>query len=241
MAPHDSSPSARPAALAARLTGSLIATDLTEDERRELEQLGVPRRHPRGSYLILEGEGGDKVLLVCSGRLKIMRTDEEGREWVIAIRGPGELVGELNALSGVTRPRSASVVALDDVVVRSIRAADLVELIATRPNVSVAIMRQLAVRLMEATARQSDAARFDVLRRVARVLVEQTERFGRQDDAGTVRIQTGLTQHDLAGLVVASPTAVVRALGILRSNGVITTSRRSIVITDLAGLRRFTR
>src|SRR5262249_36571906 len=151
-------PFGRPAALAARLTGSLLMSDLAEDERRELVQLGVPRRHGRGSYLMLEGERGDNVLLVCSGRLKIMRTAEDGREWVIAVRGPGELVGELNALSGADRPRSASVVALDDVLVRSIRAADLVDFVAARPNASFALMRQFAVRLGEATARQSDAA-----------------------------------------------------------------------------------
>ena len=232
-------PAPRPSAVSTRLTGSVIVTDLDDQERQELEQLGVTRRHARGSYLMLEGDRSDHALLIRAGRLKIVHTDEDGRELVMAVRGPGELVGEVNALAGANGPRSASVVALDDVLVQSIRADELVSFVAARPNVSFALMRQLAARMREATTRQSDAARYDSRRRVARVLVEQAERFGQPDHAGT-RVRTGLTQHELAGLAVASPTSVVRALAALRARGVITTARCSIVITDMAGLRGFT-
>ena len=76
-------------------------------------------------------------------------------------------------------------------------------------------MRQLAARMREATTCPERRGPIHSRRRVARVLVEQAERFGQPDHAGT-RVRTGLTQHELAGLTVASPTSVVRALAALR-------------------------
>ena len=88
---------------------------LTHDARTELDDLGMVRRHRRGAFLMLEGDRSDHVLIVRDGRLKIVRTSTDGRDVLVALRGPGELVGELSALAGCDAPRAASVVALDDV------------------------------------------------------------------------------------------------------------------------------
>jgi CRP-like cAMP-binding protein len=212
--------------------------DLPADDQRLLRQLGAFRRHHRGTYLMLEGDRTDHALFICSGRIKIVRTSDDGRESVIAVREAGELVGELNALAGSSAPRAASVVALSDVTVRSIPATELLRLAATRPAISFALMRALAVRLREATERQAEAAGYDSLRRVARVLVSYAERDGETVDGGGRQV-TGLTQSDLAGLVATSPTSVARALAALRSRGLVTTSRRSVAIPDLEAMRRF--
>ncbi len=210
--------------------------ELTPDDARALRQLGVGRRHQRGTYLMLEGDRSDHALLICTGRVKIVRTSEEGRESVVAVRGAGEVVGELTALAGAAR--NASIVALCDVTVRAIPANELLAFVSSRPAVSRAMIRQLAMRLHEATSRQADAAGYDSLRRVARVLLEQAEHYGEQVIGG-VKAGPGLTQQELAGLVSASPTSVARALARLRSQGLVTTARRSVVILDLEGMRRF--
>ena len=213
---------------------------LSAEERIVLNGLGVVRQHARGTYLILEGDRGDHLLLVRKGRLKIVRTNDDGRESLVAVRGPNELVGELNALSGSNAPRAASVVALDDVTVQSIQAAEFLDFVAKHPAVSFSLMRALALRLREATLRHSEAAGYDSLRRVARVLLELADRTGREVSDGLL-VADGLSQGELAGLVSASPKSVGRALAALRSRGLITTARRSIVIHDTDGLRRFAR
>ncbi len=205
---------------------------------KEFHDLGVVRRHNRGSYLILEGDRSDHVLVLRSGRLKIIRTTADGRETLVAVRNPGELVGELNVLAGSDGLRAASVVALDDVVVQAIPAAEFLDFVEHHAAVSFALLRQFAARLRESTSRHADAGGYDVLHRLARALVEEAARNGRDVDDGTL-VGTGLSQQDLAGLVAASPKSVGRALAALRSRGLISTGRRSIVIHDLNGLRRF--
>jgi CRP/FNR family cyclic AMP-dependent transcriptional regulator len=215
-----------------------VFDDLAPEIRSELRGLGAVRRHQRGAYLLLEGDRSSHVLLIREGRLKIVRTSNDGRESLIAVRESGELVGELNALAGSDEPRTASVVALDDVTVQSISAVDFLSFVASHPAVSFALMRQLAARLSEATSRQAEVTGYDSLHRVARVLVEHADRFGQAVDGGLL-VSGGLSQSELAGLVAASPKSVARALAALRSRGLITTARRSIIIHDIDGLRRF--
>jgi CRP-like cAMP-binding protein len=214
-----------------------VAVFLT-DVPPEFHALGVVRRHQKGAYLILEGDRSDHVLMLRSGRLKIVRTTADGRQTLVAVRGAGELVGELNALAGSDAPRAASVIALDDVVVQSIPVAEFLEFVEHHAAVSFALLRQLAARLRESTTRQADAGGYDVLHRLARTLVDEADRNGRDVEAGTL-VGTGLSQEDLAGLVAASPKSVSRSLAVLRRQGLVATGRRSIVIRDLDGLRRF--
>jgi CRP/FNR family transcriptional regulator, cyclic AMP receptor protein len=211
---------------------------LAPDLQAALTGLGIVRRHRRGAFLILEGDRSDHVLFIRSGRLRIVRTSTDGRDVLVAVRGPGELVGELSALAGADETRAASVVALDDVVVQAIPSADFLRFLDQNRDVSFGLLRQLAARLREATSRHADAAGYDVLHRVARALVDEADRHGHAVEGGTA-VGAGLSQDDLAGLVAASPKSVGRSLAVLRSRGLVSTSRRSIVISDLDGLRQF--
>jgi CRP-like cAMP-binding protein len=205
-----------------------------------VQRLGIVRQHRRGTFLMLEGDRNDHVLLVRQGRIKIVGTADDGQELLLAVRGPGELVGELNALAGSDAPRAASAVALDDVTVQSIAGVEFLAFLGRYPELSLALLRNLARRLREATARHAEAGGYDVLHRVTRMLVDQAQRQGRPVDGGLL-VSEGLSQADLAGLVAASQKSVARALAVLRSRGLITTGRRSIVVCDLPGLRRFAR
>jgi CRP-like cAMP-binding protein len=187
---------------------------------------------------MLEGDRSDHLLLVRDGRLKIVRTNDDGRESLVAVRGPNELVGELNALCGSEAPRAASVVALDDVTVQSITANQFLDFVAARPTACMQLLRSLALRLRESTLRHAEAAGYDSLHRVARMLVELADSTGRTVD-GSLVVAEGLSHGELGGLVAASPKSVARALATLRTRGLVTTARRAIVIDDLDRLRQF--
>ena len=191
-----------------------FAGGLTVDERAALREIGVVRRYRRGAYPILEGDRTDHALVVIEGRVKIVTTNADGRESVLTVRDAGELVGELN-LAGRRRtaPRSASVCALDDVVVRSIPAAELLRFLADHPSACFLLMRQLAARVRESTGRHADAAGYDALHRVARALVDQADRAG-QSHGSQVDVGQGLTQRELAGIIAGSPKSVLACPGV---------------------------
>src|SRR5689334_14717734 len=93
--------------------GGTFLEALETDHRQALQARGTVRRFPRGNALAHSGQIGDRVLILLDGHVKLTRVTDDGRDVLLAIRGPGDLVGEQSAIDGL--PRSASVVALDAV------------------------------------------------------------------------------------------------------------------------------
>jgi CRP/FNR family cyclic AMP-dependent transcriptional regulator len=210
---------------------------LDEDGRRRFAALGRPRRYPSGSTLFLEGDRGASVLVIRAGRVKVRKETAEGHELVLALRGPGALVGELAALEHGIAHRSATVIALSPVVVQVIPNDAFLE---QHPRALLALTRIIIGRLHDADRRRAEFGAYDTLGRVARVLAELLATSGVATN-GEVRLEPSLSQHELAGLVGASRESVVRALAELRRRGVISTGRRQLDVRDVAGLAQLTR
>lgn len=208
---------------------------LEEGDRRRLHERGVVRRFARGAAIAHAGQPGDRVVVMLSGHVKLTRVTDDGRDVLLAIRGPGDLVGEQSAIDG--EPRAASIVAIDAVEALAIVPGEFLAFVVATPAASLYVMRLLNTRLRDADAKRVGFAAQDVVGRLAARLVELSERFGRPVDDG-VAIELALTQEDLAGWVGASREATSRALQQMRGLGWVTTGRRAITCHDLDALRR---
>ncbi len=203
--------------------------------RRTFAALGRQRRYPRGAYLFIEGDQSSSVMVIRTGRVKVTTTTPEGHELVLALRGPGALVGELASLSATDRRRSATAVTLVPVLAQVIGSDDFLRFLAGHSPALLALTRIIIGRLHDADRRRAEFGSYDTLGRLARVLGELAAGSDIVTDDG-VHIEPALAQHELAGLVGASRPSVVRALGELRRHGVIETGRRRLVIRDVRGL-----
>jgi len=208
---------------------------LSLEEIDELRRRGRRRHWPRGAALFTEGAPSDVVIILLSGRVKVYSLTEFGGEVVLALRGPGALLGDLAAIDG--RPRSASVTALEPVDALVLTAPAFIDYLETTPRVTVVLLRMLTGRLRDADRKRVEFGAHDTAGRVARRLVELAERFGERAEDG-VRITVPFTQDALAGWVGSSREAATKALSRLRARGYIHTQRRTITVLDLDALRR---
>jgi CRP-like cAMP-binding protein len=226
----------------ARVTGFLRS--LPVDDAEVFTASGARRTFSRGSALFLEGDRSDHAYLILSGRVKVFRTTPEGRELVLSVRGPGDVLGEMAAVDDVGTGRSASVFALEPVVARMLSGEELRALILARPAIGLALLSTLTRRLRDADRRRAEFGGYDTRTRVAHLLTELCPAALADDGSGTeaeVALDLALTQAEIAGLVGASRESVVRALTTLRARGLIRTGRRSITVVDPAGLRALDR
>ena len=220
----------------AHVTADLRFFDtLAAEDAARFGALGSRRRHPAGCALFHEYELGDGVLLLIAGRVKLVTLTPDGHEVVLAIRDPGDLIGEMSALDGAER--GATAITLTPVEARAISRLDFASFLETTPGAALALARLLCVRLRDADRKRAEHPALDTLGRVSARLVELAERFGSHGDAGIV-IEMNITQEDLAGWTGSSREAVIKALRSLRDLGFITTGRRSVTVLDLPGLRR---
>ena len=221
--------------------GSFLG-DLTPAEREELAARGRVREFARGEILFAEGEDPGWVAVLLRGRVKACAYREMGGETLLAVRGPGALLGEVAAIDGL--PRSATVTALEPVRALAVTADEFMAFLQAHGRVSVLIMRMLCQRWRDADRKRVEFGMFDATGRVAQRLVELAERFGvpydRTGAAGgdSLLITLNLSQEELASWVGASREAVSKALRTLRRHGWIETGRRRVIVHDLKALRR---
>lgn len=200
----------------------------------ELRREGAVRHFPRGQALFVEGDRSDRVFMIERGSVLVFCTAPAGRDVVLAVRGPGDVLGDLSALDDL--PRMATAVALDDV---DAVVAPRLTLVRALQQVETAqeLIQTLADRLREADRRRLEFATQDTLGRVAARLLELAENFGSSSAEGVI-VELRLSQDQLASWCGASREATVKALRTLRSLGCIATARRRVVVRDLEALRR---
>lgn len=209
------------------------ATPFARMEREEVERIAevvVPRSYRAGEALFREGDPGDACYVVQSGVVRIVRTHSDGRQVVLALRRPPDLLGEL-AMFG-SAPRSASAEAVEDTTVLAIVAGDMRRLLMARPTIAMAMLEELADRVRSASDQVSQRSFRNVPGRIAEALLEQIG-----DAEGDAVVE--LTHAALADMAGTSRETVSRFLSQLEKAGVLTCGRRQLTIRKPAALRNY--
>jgi CRP/FNR family cyclic AMP-dependent transcriptional regulator len=210
---------------------------LGPDDADALLALARRRRIRRNETILRAGAAGDEVVIVLDGRVKLTAYGADRREVVIALRGPGELLGEMAALGG--QRRTATAVAVDDAEVGFLHADELRDFLHDHPDAALVMIRMLVRRLSEATRDVVDLATRDSVGRIAKRLLELAAEHGAPTSSGAagVRIELSLSQDELARWTGATRETVSRALRLMRQLGWVATDHRTVTVLDAAALR----
>lgn len=214
---------------------SSILAAVGPPELTRLLQQAHRRRFRTGETVFREGAGSGSVVVLERGRVKVSRVTEDGREMILGVRGPGDVLGELGALDG--NPSSASVTALDEVQALVIPAVTFRAMLERDGRLALRVLRVVSSRLRDADRQRVEFGSFDVTTRLASRLLELADRYGEPTDLG-MRVDVALSQEELAGWLGCSREAVSKALRRMRDEGWVETGRRKLTILDESSLRR---
>ncbi|MEJ5914072.1 Crp/Fnr family transcriptional regulator [Pseudokineococcus sp. 1T1Z-3] len=193
----------------------------------------------RGEVLFVEGDEGDRLYVIVSGTVKLGRRAPDGRENLLAVLGPSEMLGELSLFD--PGPRTATATAVTPVALAGLGPQELERWLDGRPEVARHLLRALARRLRRTNDSVADLVFTDVPGRVAKMLLDLGDRFGvlRDPAEGAGRhVPHGLTQEELAQLVGASRETVNKALADFSTRGWIRLEGRAVVLLDDERLAR---
>jgi CRP/FNR family transcriptional regulator len=208
---------------------------LNEEDASALRAGIIDVHLDRGERLFSEGDTGDKLYIILSGKIKLTKAAPDGRENLLSVHGPGEMFGELSLFDPI--PRTSSATAVTNAQLAGIAHDDLRSWLSTRPEVAMHMLQALAQRLRRINDVKADLVFTDVPGRVAKALLDLSERFGVQTPDG-VQVNHDLTQEELAQLVGASRETVNKALADFAARGWIQLAAKSVLVTDTDRLRK---
>ena len=210
-----------------------LFTGLSQPAAMALVDQMAPVRLDRGEQVFAESEPGDRLYVVAEGKVKLVRRSSDGRENLLNVVGPGEMLGELSLFD--PGPRTSSAVAVTDTVVLELDRDQFTAWLAQHPSVATHLLQALARRLRRTTEAHADLVFSDVPGRVARALLELSYQFGEPVDNG-VHVAHDLTQVELAQLVGASRETVNKSLGEFAQRGWLVREPRAVLLLDVERL-----
>ena len=218
--------------IARSLANVALLRSVPEALRQDIEARCRWAFHAEGSFLLAEEDESRDLAFLCHGRARIIQYTASGRAIAHAEIGPGSHFGELAAIDN--QPRSASVLAVTDVVTASLTQPVMMELVKRSPDFAVALMRSLTGMIRGTNARLRNMSSLSARQRVA-VELERLARSLRTGGSRRVTLIPAPTASEIAHRAATTRETVARTLGELRRLGVISTKRGSLDV-DLEGL-----
>jgi CRP/FNR family transcriptional regulator, cyclic AMP receptor protein len=195
-------------------------------DARRISALCTEKWFSRRARIFREGESADAVYVLRKGMVKLSSVSDKGRETILHILKPDEVFGEL-LLSEAQRPFTA--VALEDSLVTIISKEAFVELLSAVPTVALNFIRLLSERLTLAEMELADFGHSWSHHRLARVLLQLSEKYGEEVPQGTL-INVPLTHEDLANLIGTSRETVTTQLGKFTRLGLLKREARRFIV-----------
>lgn len=209
------------------LRGIPLFRRVSEGDLEELATHLIERRFPKNATVVEEGLPGDYMYVIREGRVKVTKASEDGREKIMNFLEKGAFFGDMALLGNETR--SASVKTLEESLLLALSRRDFIDLLRQSPDLSLAVIEELANRLRE-TNEQARSLSFQGVEERTRSLLE---RIARPDPrAQGVRMTPVLTHQQIADMVGTSRETVTRAIKQLKESGWLSQEGKRYLVPD---------
>ena len=207
-----------------------LFSSLTSEELEAIKRVSITKKFPKDQIILLEDEEGDTLFIILHGKVKVTTFSESGKEVIFSILNEGDFFGEMSLLDG--KPRSATVVSMDNAKIQMIRRVEFYRLLEDHPRIALRLLEELASRLRKADERIESLAILDVTGRIAGILLQLAEERGVREN-NEVLIKSRPTHQELANMVGTTRETVTRVLKQLEEKDYIMMNGKDVTIFDV--------
>lgn len=208
--------------------------DLTRQDMKYIEPYFLEFRFRRGQYLFWENDPAEKIYVIKSGRVRLLKTAASGKEMVLEVMIPGQICGGTTLFGDVHRNGAQAV---EPTVVYGMTRVSYNELLAKYPNIARGIITYLGAKLMDAHDVIISLVSSKVESRIAAVIVRLCENHGTPVRDG-IMINIRLTRQDIADIVGSTVETAIRIISRFQKDGLLSTVKGRLIIKDVEAFKR---
>jgi CRP/FNR family transcriptional regulator, anaerobic regulatory protein len=219
------------------VSGVPIFNHLSVEEMQKVVQFARPKHYLKGEMIFQPGDLTEQLLIIHTGRVKIYRVSELGKEQLLRILEPGDFIGELSLFTSETSANYAE--AMSNTEICAIHRQDLQKMLVTHPEISLKILEEIGKRLKEAEMTIERLSLQDAETRVASYLIEQFTATNSESGMGPITIVLPMSKKDLSSYIGTTQETLSRRLTTFQERGWIKQSgQRNIVILNIDELKK---
>ena len=208
---------------------------LNKDELIRMAECKTSYTIKKGEPIFEEGEVTNGIYCIKDGVCKLSKLSDNGKDQIVKLVKPGELLGQRSMISD--EPANLSAVALEDMEVCFIPRSEVMQFFTQNNQFSMNVMKTICDDLKDADDHMVNMAQKTVRQRLAETLIYLEDTFGKNDD-GTLRIQ--LSREELAGMIGTATESCIRLLSELNKSEYIELIGKKIKLLDKNKLKRLT-
>jgi len=212
-----------------------LFSELNNDQLEDISRFAVKQMYKKDNMVLIEEEVGSTMFVIISGRVKISRISDEGREVILSILVDGDFFGEMSILDGQTR--SANAVTLEDTELLIIRRENFLQMLHDYPQVAINLLKELAHRLRRSDSQIKSLSLQNALGKVASTLLRIADDSGIIKH-GQVEISQLPPQQDLANMAGTSRETISRVIKSLNLLGYVEKEGSKLKILDYERFRQ---
>lgn len=213
-----------------------LFSGLPDEELEKILEITLERKYKKNMIIFMEDEPGEAIYYVKSGKVKVFRSYEDGREHIIHILSDGDIFGEATLFSDRAYPASAST--YEDSVIGIIRNSDLEKLVLKSPELSLKLIKILAAKLVMTQKKIKELTFNDVFSRTASQLLKLADDHGLKTGHG-VMIDMTISRQELADMAGTTRETISRVLSRFKKEKSITEQDDKIVILNADKLKQW--
>jgi len=204
---------------------------LTKEEKEQLSQQVSMKQTPKKSVVYFSGDPSKTIFFLKTGKVKISKYSEDGREIILTILGPGEIFGELALTGEEERGEIAEIT--EDAIICGLKISDLEKMLAQNSKFNLRITKFVGLRLKKIQSRLESLIFSSAEKRIKSFIHELANEYGRKIGNGEeVTITLNLTHDEIAKLTATNRQKVTTVLGDLEKSGIIQYDRKQIFIRN---------
>lgn len=216
------------------LPGGTFLDRIPADERAEIGAYFLTESYRKRDTIFSEGAPAEWFFIVTSGKVKITKLSQDGKEIILEVISPGDIFGGVAVLKNIPYPANA--VAMEDAEVAKISRKNLMRLLDRFPNLMYFIALQLGERMKSSYESLKNIALERVDARIAALLLKLADKVGKQTNEG-VLIDMRLTKQDVADMVGTTVETSIRTFSRFKKQGLVGEADGRFVIRDKEGLQ----
>ena len=203
---------------------------LSPEEIQQLEANSRYRKAKKNEPIYLPADQADGVVLLVTGRVRICHITPEGKQSILVFIEPGEIFGELALVGAQKREEFAEAAEKSDLVLIPRMAIE--KLMVTHPDLTLGISKIIGLRRQRVERRLKYLLFRSNRERLIHLILELVEQYG-EKKGNTIDIGIKLSHQELANIIGSTRETVTVVLGQLQNEGLLTLSRRKIIVTQL--------
>jgi CRP-like cAMP-binding protein len=195
-----------------------IFSELDSSRLKQISLLGQRKFYKKDTTILHEDETGSALFVIISGKVKVSRESDDGKEVILTILNESDFFGEMAILDGMSR--SATVTAIEESELFLIQRADFLNLLHEHPEISVSLLHELTRRLRASDMKIKSLSLKDAEGKVASVILQLADDIGKIKQ-GKVEIERLPLQNDLANMAGTSRETISRTIHSFAKRGLI--------------------